>query len=150
MIDVALTLNPGTLKYDISILDGDLLHENGLRTAVILSIGTDALAQKDDVLPDGGSNRRGFWDDAYSEWPDDVFGSRLWLLSRSKQSQSTLKKAQEYAAEACQWMVADGLAASTDVIATWERQGMLGLKNILTKADGSQEIITLNQLWMAS
>ena len=48
---------------DLAIISGDVLLTDGLETAVILSLFLDARARDDDPLPDGGTDRRGWWDD---------------------------------------------------------------------------------------
>ena len=66
--------------------------------------------------------------------PADLVGSRLWLLARSKASQTNLVLAQEYATEALQWMIGDGLAETVDV--TTERQGeRLAVRVRITRPD---------------
>lgn len=70
---------------DCSLHAADLLPENELETAVILSLLCDARARDDDTLPDKGKDRRGWWADSVAlEVDGDRTGSRLWLLSREK------------------------------------------------------------------
>jgi phage gp46-like protein len=106
---------------------GDLASDNGLETAVILSLFTDALATTQEARDAGVTERRGWWADAYAEVPGDRIGSKLWLLSRSKRLPSTLKQAQQYAADALAWLVADGVAESVDVVAELVGTDVLGL-----------------------
>jgi phage gp46-like protein len=93
MPDVRLVQSGGfPLQTDISVdwlllADGTLDETQALATAVIVALGTDALAAPDDVLPDPNStDRRGWWGDLdadviWGAWP---IGSRLWLLEREK------------------------------------------------------------------
>jgi len=108
---------------DLARAGADLATDNGLETAVIVSLFTDRRADDDDALP-SGTDRRGWWADAYvlSRFgaPEPI-GSRLWLLSREKTLAQALTKAQEYAAEALMWLVDDGAAAGVQVAA--EQQG---------------------------
>lgn len=104
-----------------------LIEDNGLYTAVIISLFTDRRANNDDVLPGDASDKRGWWADAFPIAPDDRIGSRLWLLSREKQLPSVLNRAQQYAREALQWMIDDGVAGSVACTAQIVRQGVLGL-----------------------
>jgi phage gp46-like protein len=67
--------------------DGSLDERQALATAVIVALGTDALADRDDILPDpDDTNRAGWWGDLDAEeiWDGWPIGSRLWLLKRSK------------------------------------------------------------------
>jgi len=147
MTDMALVFDPLTVKADIALSGSDALVDNGLQTAVMLSLFTHARANKDDVLPDAGDDRRGFWADAYADKQDDRFGSRLWLLSREKQTPSVLNRAREYAQEALQWLVDDGVAKAVDVNATWLRTGVLSLETIITKPTGENLAYQFEQLW---
>ena len=92
---------------------GDSLDEGlDLQTLVIASLFSDAPPRDGDPV-DPGSPRTGYWADAYS--PDaDVYGSRLWILKRSKLSKQTPILAKLYAEEALAWMVADGLASRVE------------------------------------
>jgi phage gp46-like protein len=120
--------NEGDIGFDIAAQD--LTKDEGLETAVIISLFTDRRAKEDDVLPDSNStDRRGWWGDLPSPFVEgDQIGSRLWLLSREKTLESAIEKAKGYAEEALQWFVEDGVAAKVEVDA--ERQGSAG-SNIL-------------------
>lgn len=108
-----------------------LAEDAGLKTAVVISLFTDRLAEADDVLPDAGQgvalNRRGWWGDAYTDTPGDRIGSRLWLLAREKQRSEVLRRAETYAAEALQWLLDDGVAREVNVVASSSGPGVLAL-----------------------
>lgn len=84
------TLFPGReeVQIDWNLLpDGTLDASDSLATAVIVALGTDALAQTSDILPDPDStDRRGWWGDLDADtiWNGWPIGCRLWLLKRSK------------------------------------------------------------------
>lgn len=108
----------------------DLATDDGLRTAVLISLFTDRLANADDELPDNSGDRRGWWGDfpngnPYSSVPDkpDLIGSRLWLLSRALQTQDTLNRGIAYCEEALQWLIDDGVAQSVRVTGAWQGLG---------------------------
>jgi hypothetical protein len=61
----------------------DLQRDPGLGTALLLCLFLDARAQPGDEIPDGGSDRRGWWADTLEEG-GQPWGSRLWLLDRAK------------------------------------------------------------------
>ena len=61
MSDLKLTWNEW--GADAAVEGHDLALEDGMATAVILSLFLDARARADDALPDGGTDRRGFWAD---------------------------------------------------------------------------------------
>lgn len=110
-------------------LEGD----DGLETAVVLSLFTDRLAEPGDTSIEPTA-RRGWWGDAFAEVPGDLIGSRLWLLSREKQLPAVLARAELYAREALQWLVDDGVASAVDVAAEVARQGVLGLAITITRS----------------
>jgi len=124
-MDIALRFDALEEIFDLAIDDGDLATDEGLETAVILSLFTDRRALEEDRLPDGTSDRRGWWADAYSDRP---IGSRLWLLAREKTLDEVLRRAKVYASEALQWMVDDGVAKQVVVDAWNIRSDTLGLR----------------------
>lgn len=122
--------------------DLDIATDDSLRTAVILSLFLDRRARDDDALPDGGSDRRGWWadtimpmtegmlalhDGARSPRGPDQIGSRLWLLSRELQVREVVRRAHDYAVEALAWLIEDGHASRVEVRAFIPRFQMLGL-----------------------
>lgn len=104
-----------------------LVEDNGLESAVIISLFTDRRDNDDDVIPDGSNDRRGWWADEFTEIKTDKIGSRLWLLTREKQLTSVVVRARQYAEEALKWLVDDGVAEAVTVVASIPRSGMLGL-----------------------
>lgn len=92
------------------IVDNELLD-----TAVMISLFTRRQALPDDALPDPTGHREGWWGDSYPQFDEDKIGSRLWLLSRSKTTQSVLNLAKVYAEESLQWLIDDGIATEVSV-----------------------------------
>jgi len=121
MTDVILAWDPGSLRADLSLAQGDIAVDSGLQTAVIVSLFTDRLAAADDRLPTDDGNRRGWWGDlglAMAAAPDQI-GSRLWLLTREKATEATRQRAMAYIREALQWLIDDGIAARVDLATAW-------------------------------
>jgi phage gp46-like protein len=112
--DIALVWNNELMRADLAMSGPDLALDAGLQTAVTVSLLTDRQALPGDVLPDD-NGPRGWWGDAYDAYP---IGSRLWLLRRSVLTQNTLNAAQDYAIEALQWLIDDGVVGSVSVAAT--------------------------------
>lgn len=104
-------------SFDITIAEGDLARDDGLETAVILSLFLDRRANADDALPTGETDRRGWWADAYQD-ADRHTGSRLWLLRRETTTPQVVQRFREYCLEALNWMVKQGVARSVNVTAT--------------------------------
>lgn len=115
MTDLALTWNPEEISADLSIEANDLASDDGLETAVLMSLFLDREAAEGDVLPEGETDRRGWWGDAFPTVDGDKIGSRLWLLARSKRTPDVLARAEEYTREALAWLVEDRVASKVDV-----------------------------------
>lgn len=115
MTDIALLWDNHAFGADLALAEGDLATDDGLRTAFIISLFTDARARDDDPLPEPGAELRGWWGDAFDPAEDGVLGSRLWLLGREKKIGSTLIRARDYAAEAVQWLIRAGICQSIDI-----------------------------------
>ncbi|MBK5146005.1 phage GP46 family protein [Budviciaceae bacterium BWR-B9] len=91
---------------------GDLLTGHDLETSILISLFTDRQARDDDMIED--FDRRGWWGDYESEY---LIGSRLWLLRRQKLTTKVAIKAEDYAKEALEWLIKDGVASFIDVSA---------------------------------
>lgn len=127
MIDIALAFNPDRFDFDL-VLEGDgdnrdVLGDDGLLTAVIISLFSDRRANDDDPLPDERvgvpSDLRGWWGDCILEEDRrDPLGSRLWLLSREKEMAVVVARAQQYAEESLQWLIRDGHVGELRVVAS--------------------------------
>lgn len=103
---------------DMSLLPGDIAGDDGLETAVLISLFSDARATSDmlDAI-DSDGDLRGFWGDVTR--PDDSTGSLLWTLKRSKQLVSTLAKARGFCRQALQWLIDDKVADRVDVVTSY-------------------------------
>ncbi len=126
LADLALTWSNATGDADLSLIDLDLASDRGLMTAMVLSLFTDRRAETDDVPPSGDArDRRGWWADQFAVVQGDKFGSRLWLLDRSKRINETVLRADEYVREALAWMLEDRVVASIDVEIETTSNGLL-------------------------
>ena len=131
---IALVYDNTTQLSDLVRDGGTLGTDEGLETAVLISLFTRRRALPDDVLPDPlGNNRGGWWGDLYPDVEGDLIGSRLWLLSRSKTTQTVMNQAKIYAEEALQWMVEDGVATSVTVIVERHAAGVLAFQVSILK-----------------
>lgn len=111
------------LGGDWQLAGPSLAEDDGLQTAVILSLFTDRLADAGEAGV-AATARRGWWGDAYAEAQGDRIGSRLWLLAREKRTTAVLVRAELYAREALQWLIDDGVASKVSTLA--EAQGAQG------------------------
>ena len=116
-MDIRTAYDAGALALDFALDGADLATDEGLETAAAISLFTDRRAGRDDALPGGDDDRRGWWGDAFAGVEGDLIGSKLWLLGREKNLPEALNRARDYGAEALAWMVEDGIAERVEVVA---------------------------------
>lgn len=150
--DLKIVWDTDEYEGDLYPDEGDLTTDDGLETAVIISLFTDRRAgDEDELLSSDDDDKRGWWGDQAS--PDvegDEIGSKLWLLGRSKTTDQNLIKAKRYAEEALQWMIDDQISPKIEV--TTERAGnigqdILGLGVKVYKKDGTTEYFRYDLHW---
>lgn len=141
MTDLRLAVTPDGPDL---LFAGDLVRDEGLTTAVLISLFTDRRAEDSDAVDDG--DRRGYWGDAYSVTP---WGSRLWMLSREKQTPAAVRRARDYAEEALAWLVTDRIASSVRVVVSVPRDGMLALEVFISRPGRPDLELRFERLWAA-
>lgn len=144
MSDLSLVFKNGLIDLDFE--NGSSLVDDGLRTAVIISLFSDRRADVTDILPDG-EDRRGWWGDAYPSVAGDRIGSRLWLNDRAKQMASVLRKDETYVKEALAWMIEDGVAAGVAVKAANPASGVRAIHISITKPSGAVVEFKFDNYW---
>jgi phage gp46-like protein len=149
--DIKILWDADLLEGDIEFLDGDLLREGGLESAVLVSLFSDRRADNDDIVDDP-NNRGGWWGDLTTS-DSDLIGSKLWLLRRSKTTPEAMQLAKQYIYDALEWMIADSVASK--IVVTIERQTradnsatMAALVQI-QKNDGTTMALKFDDLWEA-
>lgn len=131
----------------IFYLNGKLTDQttvtNPLPRAVIISLFSWRRANPDD----NADQVMGWWGDTYPTVTGDRIGSRLWLLGREKVTNDTLNRARDYAIEALQWMLDDGVAARIDVDS--QRSGMdeAQLNITIYQRDGTTWNMRFDDYW---
>lgn len=148
MSDLSIEWDNDLQTGDLVFSSNDLELDNGLKTAVYISLFTDQRAAKDDAIPDTlGKSRRGWWGDQVGDIFGYQIGSKLWLLERAKITDETLALAVKYVEDALQWMIDDGIVASIDVIAEKLQTDILGIKITIMKQDGTTSNFTFDDEW---
>lgn len=143
--DVALVWDAELVSADWSIQgEGDVLLAPPLETAVFVSLFTDRRAGRDDLLPPGETDPRGWWAEMLDDKP---IGSRLWLLRRAKRLPETLRLAQDYIRESLAWMIEEGLAVRIEVAADWAARSRIAAVITIHRADGTQSAVTASWAW---
>ena len=136
MTDLALLWRSGATSADLELVGADLATDEGLRTAIIISLFTDAPARPDDPLP--AESRGGWWGDAVPPVAGDRLGSRLWLFRRAKRVASIIVPFREAVLEALAWLIDDGIARRIDALVE-PRGDVLAFEVIVYRADGTEE-----------
>lgn len=146
-MDMLLAFDGQLLTGDLVLKDAGLATDAGLQTAVVVSLFTDRRAVEGDRLPVNDGDPRGWWGDLLADQESDQIGSRLWLLEREKQLPEVLVRAEEYAREALQWLIDDGIAETVAVTAETVRTGMLGLAVQIGRPNGETADYRFDRLW---
>jgi phage gp46-like protein len=139
-----LSLEWGVYTADLTISANDFVQDDGLQTAITLSLFTD---RRSDQISD--LDQRGWWGDSVATVDGDQFGSRLWLLGRAKMNDETLILAEEYAREALQWLIDDLVSPQVDVSCEWVRAGILGISVTVHRPTEGVVQWTFNKTWAA-
>jgi phage gp46-like protein len=110
---------------DVRLLESkeDFELDHGLENAVLISLGSDRRASRDDEISDGSTDPRGFWADSIM---GVTVGSRLWSLDRSKLTPQNIRLFEQFCEEALNWMLEDKICDGVSVTAT--RVGINGLQ----------------------
>jgi len=128
---------------------GSLDDSEELATAFRIALFTDARALDDDVLPDGGEDRRGWWADMDAEalWNGWPIGSRLWLLAREKITAETVTRAEQYCREALDPFIKRRIVSRIDI--ALERLGLSMIGGTITAYRGPLKAVDLRfeNLW---
>lgn len=113
------------VTLDWLLTDQNLLAEGyDLQSAVIVALGTDALAPPDEQLPDpDATDRRGWWGDIDADeiWGGWDVGCLLWLLQRAKitgplaEAGSTVSRADGWTRDAMRPFIERRIASRIDV-----------------------------------
>ena len=121
------------VTYDFLLTPlGQLAETAELRSAVLIALGSDKLADASDILPNpwqgpqgSAGDRRGWWADTDADtiWGGWPIGSRLWLLDRAVivgpdyQGGATITRVQSYIQESLQPFIDNRICSSVSVTA---------------------------------
>lgn len=142
MADIAIKTRAKV--FNLEVANGDLAGDEGLETAVLISLFTDKRIA-DDELPTGETSKRGWWGDVFPNVDQDQIGSRLWLLERVKRTAETLRKSEDYIKEALNWLIEDGVAASIEVTSSYDENNQLVAALLIFRPGGRQS--RFQMLW---
>ncbi|MGU5699474.1 phage GP46 family protein [Aeromonas allosaccharophila] len=142
----AIIWNNETGRGDIEITSAGLRQDDGLETLVLQVLFTDARADDSDVLPDGTGDKRGWIGDTFADQP---WGSKLWLLDRSKLNTDVRNKAVTYAQTALDAHLKPDYASKIVVTGSIPQFQMLRLIIAITRPDVTEITMTINKRWEA-
>ncbi|MGA4368106.1 phage GP46 family protein [Pantoea ananatis] len=145
MTDIATFWNDATGAGDWRTAQGDLAAGDDLQTAIYISLFSDRQAREDDDYE--GEDRRGWWGDTGADYP---IGSRIWLLRRQRLTVAVANKAIDYAKEALQWLIDDGVVTSIDVQAQIVYPSRLNLSVTFQKPDMTRQTTKFFWVWSNS
>ena len=131
MSNLDLVWDAANARGDWRVSGGRLATGHVLRSAVLISLFTDRVAQPDYQDTGGDSDRRGWWQDTFD---GRQIGSRLWQLRRRKivDRDALAAEAADIAREALAWLVDTGLAATVSVDVEAPPAGRGGEGTLLT------------------
>lgn len=122
MADISLNFK-ADLTIDLTIENNDLQTDEGLETAVLISLFTDSRPENTKInLPSGRDDLRGWWGDQFLEESTDQTGGELWLYLRGKRTNQTIKNIEDSCKNALNWLIIDGIAQSVNVTTIIENQ----------------------------
>ncbi len=104
MSDIALLPAPIGAYADVTYMERDAIRDDGLDTAVYLSLFTDARNAE--------SGEGGYWGDAVDDQPS---GSLLWTVARTVMADALPLRVKEICADALQWLLDYGIADAVTV-----------------------------------
>ena len=113
-----------------------------LTRAVVISLFTHRRADPDD----NADVPMGWWGDTWPIVANDRYGSKLWLLQRSKLTNALVNTVRTDIRESLQWMLDDGVVSRIDI--DIQRTGIneLGNSLVLWRRDGPVTI-SFNEFW---
>ncbi len=147
-MDLRFVNDTETNQFDLNIVNWDLEMDDGLETAILISLFSDTRVESEE-LSAGDSELRGFWGDAVDN-PDQInTGSKLWLLERSKITDETLESARQYCIDALQWLLDDGVAGSLEVEVTRLDNFSIGIEIQISRPTGENLNFKYDYVWEA-
>lgn len=149
MTDIALAFNDYR-GGDLVLQGQDLARDDGLESAVLVSLFTDRRANPDQLrIGDGITDLRGWWGDYRPAVDGDQTGSLLWLLRREKQTRETLARARQYAEQALAWMVEDRVARRVTVATDYIAPGVMQIRVDVERPDAARVRYQYDYEWAA-
>jgi len=136
----AETLGPGDIKAE----GYALARETALETSIVISLFTDGRADSSDDLPDTFAFLSGYFGSVLTKFN---IGSKLWLLGRSKVTQTTISEGIQYCKEALAWMIADEIADNIEVKANRSAPRQIDFAVLIQRRNASNVFFSFFVNW---
>lgn len=131
----------GNQKADVT----DFAQDEALVRSILISLFTWRRAGPDDLAE---GQKMGWWGDVVEPAAvNDQIGSKLWLLRREKITQSTINRAREYAIQALQWLIDDGVATRVNVETERFNVDGLAIGCTIYRVDGGNVALRFDDAW---
>lgn len=149
MTDIALTFTDFG-GADLALSGQDLAIDNGLESAILVSLFCHRRARPDQIRPeDDKSDLRGHWLDFGATVAGDKIGSHLWLLQREKETPQLLARAKQYCEKALHWMIEDRVSSAILVQTSYTSRGVMRIDIQITRPDSSKTQFRYDYEWQA-
>lgn len=136
MIDLELTQDENGL-FDISVENNQLKSTDNFKTAIYVSLFTDARADSSQVFDP--SRRRGWIGNIATPIEGKDLGSLIWLTEQERLTTGILNKVIDFANKALDWMIVQNIAKSIEVTGEIIPQKGIRLNIIITSVSGVTE-----------
>ena len=143
---------------DMVIVDGDIAFGDELESMVLVSLLTDTRATTDEFKeaklslvenPNNVIKLGGWWGDTYASIQGSKIGSKLWLNSRQKATNDVRINTVDYAEQALQYLIDDGIVSTIEIEANWTGSGIMEMLITIKRPDGSLEEFRYQFAWGA-
>lgn len=134
MIKLVFQYGQGDLATDA----GGLTEDDTYQTSILISLLSQRRVDPDETQEK--SNLGGWFGDSFPDIEGDQIGSKLWLLDGMKTTDDTLTKAEEWAAEALEWMKDDGITDEITVVARRVDQDVLDIEVFINRPDDTADV----------
>ena len=135
---------------DLLLAGQDLARDDGLETAVLLSLFCDRRASPEQFRAgDDTSDLRGWWGDINPAVDGDRYGSHLWLLRREKETRETLARARQYATDALAWLLEDKIASAVRVETAYTARGVIQISVVIDRPQADRATFRFDYEWAA-
>lgn len=142
--DIRLTLDDW-LRADATLVANDLETDEGLETALFVSLFVDRYDETDE----DPTQRRGWWADGI-DGTEDRIGSRLWLAEVAGKLTADLPdKLRTWTREALQWLLDDGVARELVITPTLTAQGYTLAIDVYRPAQNDPSRFRFSRTWAA-